>query len=70
MATKTGAAKPTPKKAGGKAPAKKAAPKKAGGKAPAKKAAAKAVKKGGLVSYPQSGPGRPARTRDAVGAVA
>lgn len=68
MATKTGAAKPTPKKTGGKAAPKKAAPKKAGGKAP-KKAAEKA-KKEGLVSYPQTGPGRPARTRDAVGAVA
>lgn len=66
MATKPGA-KTAPKKAGAKAPAKKAAPKKAGGKAPAKKAQAK---KQGLVSYPQTGPGRPARTKDAVGAVA
>ncbi len=78
MATKTMAAKPAgkpkaaPKKAAGKTPAKKP-----GGKAPAKKSQgpAKAIKKDkkkspsgdGLVSYPQTGPGRPALTRDAVG---
>jgi len=67
MATKTAAAKPQPKKVAPKPAPKKAAPKKAGGKAPAKKAQAN---KDRLVSYPQTGPGRPARTKDAVGAVA
>ena len=70
-----GARKPSPaKKTGGaKAPAKKAAAKPAA-KKPAAKAGAKAAakpagkKKPGLVSFPQSGPGRPARTRDVVGA--